>query len=149
VASVKKRERDVKTTYVARWRDPAGRQRKRSFGRKVDADRFLITVEHGMLTGSYGDPAAGRVTFREYAEQWRAAQVHRPTTVAHVETMLRRHAYPVLGDRPMSSIRPSEVQAWVKRLSTGEDRPALAPATVGVVHGLVAAVFTSAVRDGS
>ncbi len=147
MASVKRRERDGKTTYVARWRDPVGRQRKRSFGRKVDADRFLTTVEHGMLTGSYVDPAAGKVTFGEYAEQWRAAQVHRPSTVAHVETMLRRHAYPVLGDRPMSAIRPSEVQAWVKRLSTGEGGPSLAPATVGVVHGLVAAVFKSAVRD--
>lgn len=148
MASVEKRIRDGSTTWLARWRDPDGRQRKRSFPRKVDADRFLTTVEHGILTGSYVDPAAGKVTFRAYAEQWRAAQVHRPTTMAHVETMLRRHAYPVLGDRPLAAIRPSEVQAWVKRLTTDCDgRPALTPATVGVVHGLVAAVFKSAVRD--
>jgi hypothetical protein len=51
------------------------------------------------------------VTFAEYAEQWRAGQVHRPTTAAYVETMLRRHAYPDLGGRALSSIRPSEVQA--------------------------------------
>ena len=25
-----------------------------------------------MVTGQYVDPAAGRVTFREYAERWRA-----------------------------------------------------------------------------
>ncbi len=142
VASVEKRVRDGSTTWLARWRDPDGRQRKRSFPRKVDADRFLTSVEHGMLTGTYVDPAAGKVTFQEYAEQWRAGQVHRPTTTAHVETMLRRHAYPVLGARPLASIRPSEVQAWVKRLSL-----TLAPATVGVVHGLVAAVFKAAVRD--
>jgi hypothetical protein len=37
--------------------------------------------------------------------------VHRPSTRAHVETQLRRHAYPVLGDRPLSSVRPSDVQA--------------------------------------
>ncbi len=142
MASVEKRLRDGSTTWLARWRDPDGRQRKRSFPRKVDADRFLTSVEHGMLTGTYVDPAAGKVTFQDYAEQWRAGQVHRPTTTAHVETMLRRHAYPTLGTRPLASIRPSEVQAWVKRLSL-----TLAPATVGVVHGLVAAVFKAAVRD--
>jgi len=148
VASVEKRVRDGSTSWLARWRDPDGKQRKRTFPRKVDADRFLTTVEHGMLTGSYVDPAAGKVTFKEYAEQWRAGQVHRPTTTAHVETMLRRHAYPVLGDRPLAGIRPSEVQAWVKRLTTDSaDRRRLAPATVGVVHGIVAAIFKAAVRD--
>ncbi len=101
-----------------------------------------------MVTGQYVDPKAGRVALRDYAELWRAAQVHRPTSAAHFETMLRRHTYPTLGDRPLSSILPSEIQAWVKRLSTGDgDRPALAPATVSVVHGIVSSVFKAAVRD--
>ena len=161
MASVAKRTRDGAITWLARWRDPDGKQRKRSFPRKTDAERFLTTVQHGMLTGAYIDPAAGKTTFESYAELWRAGQVHRPTTTAHVETMLRRHAYPVLGDRPLASIRPSEIQAWVKRLSVGSTDPKctakvhsscacrkpLAAATVGVAHGLVAAVFKSAVRD--
>ena len=142
MSSVEKRLRDGQTTWLARWRDPDGKQRKRTFPRKIDADRYLTTVEHGMLTNSYIDPAAGKVTFRDYAERWRAGQVHRPSTVAHVETMLRRHAYPTLGARPLAGIRPSEVQSWVRRLSDD-----LQPATVAVVHGLVAAVFKSAVRD--
>ncbi len=148
MASVEKRVRDGQVTWLARWRDPEGSQRKRTFRKKGDADRFLSTVEADMLRGTYVDLSAGKITFEAYAETWRLAQVHRPSTVAHVETMLRRHAYPVLGARPLSSIRPSEVQAWVKRLSTEDgDRKALAPATVGVVHGLVAAVFKAAVRD--
>jgi hypothetical protein len=90
------------------------------------------------------------VTFLEYAEGWRVVQLHRPTSQAHVETMLRRHAYPYVSDKPMSSILPSEIQAWVKRLSTGEPeakRRPLAPKTVGVVHNVVSAVFKAAVRD--
>jgi hypothetical protein len=75
------------------------------------------------------DPNAGRQTVRDYAEQWRLRQVHRPTTAAHVETMLRVHVYPVLGDRPLASVLPSDVQSLVKRLSGN-----LAPSTVGVVH---------------
>jgi hypothetical protein len=79
-------------------------------------------VTTSVVTGQYVDPKAGRVTFREYAELWRLAQVHRPTSQVHVETMLRRHAYPFFGEDPISAILPSEIQAWVKRLSTGGRR---------------------------
>ena len=101
-----------------------------------------------VVTGQYVDPKAGRIAFKAYAEQWRAAQVHRPSSAAHVETMLRRHTYPTLGERQLFSILPSEVQAWVERLSAGAgDRSPLAPSTVGVVHGIVSSIFKAAVRD--
>ncbi|HEX2698851.1 MAG TPA: hypothetical protein VHM89_01435 [Acidimicrobiales bacterium] len=67
-------------------------------------------------------------------------QVHRPTTAARVETKFRRHVYPTLGDRPLGSVRPSEVQFWVK-----ERAEVLPPATVQVVYRYVAAVFAAAV----
>lgn len=134
--------------WRARYRDDRGREHSRHFTRKVDARRWLDEVTAAVVTGQYVDPKAGRISFRDYAEQWRATQVHRPSSAAHVETMLRRHAYPTLGDRPLSSILPSEVQAWVKGVSAGSgDQKPLAPATVGVVHGLVSAVFKAAVRD--
>jgi integrase len=56
--------------------------------------------------------------------------------------MLRRHVYPALGERQLAAVRPSEVQVLIKKLS-GE----LAPATVGVVHRILAGVFKAAVRD--
>jgi integrase len=107
-------------------------------------------VTASVVTGQYVDPKAGRVTFKDYAEQWRASQVHRPSSQAHVETMLRRHVYPTFGARPLSSILPSEVQAWVKRLGVEDQaakRKALAPATIGVVHSIVSSVMKSAVKD--
>jgi integrase len=134
--------------YRARYRDTSGREHARHFARKVDAQRWLDEVTAAVVTGQYVDPRAGRVTFREYAEQWRTAQVHRPSSQAHIETMLRRHAYPALGERPLSSILPSEVQAWGKGLASGDGgHRALAPATVGVVHSIVSSVFKAAVRD--
>ena len=134
--------------WRARYRDDAGRQHSKHFARKVDAQRWLDEVTASVVTGQYVDPKAGRIAFKAYAEQWRAAQVHRPSSAAHVETMLRRHAYPTLGERQLSSILPSEVQAWVKRLSAGAgDRGPLAPLTVGVVHGIVSSIFKAAVRD--
>ncbi|MCG8152580.1 tyrosine-type recombinase/integrase [Pimelobacter simplex] len=128
--------------WRARYRDQTGKQIARHFGRKMDAQRWLDEVTTSVVTGQYVDPKAGQVTFRAYAETWRKAQVHRPSSAAHVETMLRRHAYPALGDRAMASILPSEIQAWVKRMSEG-----LAPSTVGVIHGIVSSVFKAAVRD--
>jgi integrase len=128
--------------WRARYRDPAGKEHARHFVRKVDGQRWLDEVTAAVVTGAYVHPKAGQVTFRDYAEQWRASQVHRPTTRAHVETMLRRHAYPTFGSKPLSSILPSDVQAWVRKLE-----PVLAPATIGVAHSLVSSVMKAAVRD--
>lgn len=144
MASIEKRLRDGNTTWLARWRDLDGKQRKRSFPRKLDAQRFLATVEADLVRGTYVDPN-DKTIFRDYAEAWRAAQVHRPTTRAHVETNLRRNVYPYFGDRRMASIRPSEVQAWVSKLSTAPN--ALSASTVQVVHGIVASIFKAAIRD--
>jgi hypothetical protein len=113
VGSVQKRTQAGTTSWLARWRDPTGRQRKRSFPRRIDAERFLSTVSADLVLGNYVDPSDPTLfrdyaeQWRDYAEQWRAAQVHRPTTRAHVETNLRRHAYPTFGDRRLSPIRPA------------------------------------------
>lgn len=128
--------------WRARYRSPDGRQHARHFDRKIDGERWLTTVEHSKLTGDYVDPTAGKATFRSYAEAWRSVQVHRPTTAAQVETNLRRHVYPTLGDRPIAAVRTSEVQALVKALSA-----TLAPGTVELIYRYVAAVFGAAVRD--
>jgi integrase len=129
-------------TYRPRFRDAAGKEHARHFKRKVDAQRWLDEMTAAMVSGQYVDPAAGRVTVRQYAEQWRASQVHRATTAAHVETMLRRHVYPDLGPKRLSSVLSSDIQALVKRLSLD-----LAPSTVGVVHRILAGIFKAAVRD--
>ena len=81
-----------------------------------------------MARGVYIDPAGDRVLFRDYAESWRAAQVHRRSTATQAETYLRLHAYPTLGRRPIGAFLRSKIQAWVKSLSG-----ALAPGSVEVV----------------
>lgn len=128
--------------WRVRWREDDGRQRNKMFARKADAERHLAEVVSSMARGTYLDPGAGRVCFRDYAETWRTAQAHRPTTAAQAETHLRRHAYPVLGDRPLGAVRRTEVQALVTRLAE-----TLAPSTVRTVHSYVAAVFKAAVAD--
>lgn len=141
MATIKRRS-DRGNRWEVRYRDPEGKQRARLFDRKVEAERFAATTTVAVLEGTYVAPSAGRVTVREYGERWRAMQVHRATTAAQLETNLRRHVYPTLGDRYLSGVRPSEVQAWVKgRVAV------LAPATVEVVYRYLAAIFAAAVED--
>lgn len=128
--------------YTVRWRDEQGRQRKRTVLRKIDADRLRSEVEHQLHTGAYVDPAAGRVRFRDYAEAWRQAQVHRPNTAGRVASQLNRHVYPKLGGRPLAAVRPSDVQALAAQLSLN-----LAPGSVRSVMSTVGAIFAAAVRD--
>jgi transposase-like protein len=48
--------------WRARYRDAAGKEHSKHFGRKVDAQRWLDEVTTAVVTGRYVDPGAGRVT---------------------------------------------------------------------------------------
>src|SRR4051794_39572758 len=104
--------------YRLRWREvPRGPQTTEHFDRKADADNRRVEVEHKIRSGQYVDPKLGRESLRDHAERWRSMQIHRPTTAATVDVTFRVHVYPTFGDRPIVSIRPSEIQAWVANLS--------------------------------
>jgi integrase len=68
--------------------------------------------------------------------------VHRGTTADQVASNLRNHILPTFKGRALASVRPSEVQGWVRDRSD-----VLAPATVEVVYRYLAAIFAAAVRD--
>lgn len=139
MASVERRK-DGRPGYVVRWRDEAGRQRKKSFAKKALADRFRAEIEHSLNIGSYIDPAGGKITFQTYAERWRTIQRHRANTAANTKSRLEKHAYPTLGGRPIGALRHSELQAWVLGLP-------LAASSVRPVWGTVRAILGAAVRD--
>ncbi|SDO01789.1 site-specific integrase [Geodermatophilus sp. DSM 45219] len=141
MASVEKRVTDGRTTYQARWRDERGRQRKKSFAKKADADRHAATVEADKARGTYIEPS--KVTVAEYAREWAAARPHRPTTARRTEMMIRLHIEGTrLGRRRLADVRSSEVQAWATDRST-----VLAPTTVRQALGLLRSVYAAAVLD--
>lgn len=141
MASVEKRK-DDRTGYVVRWRDEQGKQRKKSFAKKSEADRYKTEVEHSLNNGTYVDPARGKQTFYEYAERWRSIQTHEPNSADNAKSQLRVHVYPVIGSRPIGAILPSEIQALVRGL-----QPRLAPSSIRTVMNTVKAVFNAAVAD--
>ena len=128
--------------WHARWRETNGREKAVVFDRKADAERWLDNVRGDFVPGTYVDPGAGRELFHEVAERWLSIQVHRPTTAAQVRSNFDNHVLPAFGDRPIGTIRPSEVQAWVRDLTSR-----LAPGTVEVIYRYLAAVFRAAVED--
>lgn len=142
MASIARRA-DRGDRWQARYRDESGKEHARLFTRKVDAQRWLDTVTASVIAGRYVDPSAGKLAFGTYAEQWRVAQVqHSPGTAELVESHLRKHIAPTFGSRALSSIRRSDVQAWVTERST-----ALAPSTIRLVYSYLATIFRSAVED--
>ena len=76
MASIEKRTRNGQLRWYARCRDPAGAQLVKVFDRRVDADRFLTTVEAAKLTGSYVDAKRASIRFRAFAEEHWAAYSH-------------------------------------------------------------------------
>jgi hypothetical protein len=129
MASIERRERKGRNgetirSYRVRWWGPNGKQRSKSFKKKVDADRFAATVSADIVRGSYVDPDAGKIMFETYAEGWLRAQTFEEGTYVAVELRLRLHAYPLLGRRYINDIQPSTIQGWLRALSD------LAPPTV-------------------
>ena len=128
--------------YTVNYRDPEGRQRRKTFTKKSDADGFCATVEADKLRGTFID-CSDRTTVSEYARQWAAARSHRSTTARRVTSLIDTHiAGTRLGGRRLASVLPSEVQAWAT------DRgKVLAPSTLRNLVSLLRSIYASAVLD--
>jgi integrase len=141
MGSVRRDPRNAKQ-WQARYRDPGGRQRTKTFPTKADARAFLGLVDHEVRNDTWIDPASGRLTLDEYAEKWWASVVNlRPSTRARDEATWRNHIQPVFGHRPLSSIEHEEIRSWVAQL-TASGR---APATVVKAHQVLAKMLRGAV----
>jgi hypothetical protein len=144
MASIEKGERDGKLIWRAHYRAPDGRQRNRSFPRKIDAERFLTTVENSKLVGSYIDPALSRLTVGDWADRWLDGQAHlKPSTHERYASLLREHVLPRWGRTNLADVSHADVQAWVSQL--GRDR---SPSTARKAHRVLSLMLSLATRDG-
>lgn len=140
MASIKRRDNGQ---WRARYRDETGREHARHFERKMDAQRWLDQVTAAVVRGDYVDPRAGKVTLRSYAKVWEDVQVSSEGTKRIVDNALRLHLLPELGDCPLSAVRPTAVQAFVKKLES----KGLQASTIVGIYTVAAAVFAAAVND--
>lgn len=89
--------------WRARYRAPDGRERSKTFDRKVDAQAWLAEVEASKSRGAYIDPGQSRQTFRAFADEWAEAQDWKPTTRESWGYVLGR-LDPLIGGMPLASI---------------------------------------------
>jgi hypothetical protein len=106
-----------------RYRDPSGRERSKSFTRKVDAERFLVSIEDTKLRGAYVDPAAGRVPFAEWAERWfNTTAALRHTTRRDYRKLLDQQVLPAFAGDSLAGIDALAVREWVAEMEALADR---------------------------
>jgi integrase len=130
--------------YQARWLDPEGREKSKTFHKKSEAEKHLVFVQNAILTGAYVDANAGKITVGQMAEEWLRAKVNlKESTLTVYRHALDGHVRPRWGDVPLSRVAHSAVQAWVASLSAS----GLAGATVRKIHLVLSGVLDLAVRD--
>ena len=150
MAHIEKRSystKDGKQTihWRARYRDPLGNERVRTFPRRVDAERFLVGIEHAKLKGEWTEPRLGKIRFDTYAAEWLATKADvGPQTMTNVQGRLRKHIVPTFGSMSMAAVRPADVRKFVAKLVES----GLAPSTVKSIYLTASQVFAQAVTDG-
>lgn len=130
--------------YRVRYIGPDGKERGKSFPdrAKREAEAFLVTVESDKLRGSYIDPAAGRMTFGEYAEEWLRSRTFDESTRETTEIRVRTHLIPYFGSRALASIKPGHIRDWDRSLVG-----VIAASTRSVVFAHLRAILGAAVDD--
>lgn len=127
--------------WRARWRDPDGKSRSQVFDRKVDAERHLVAMEHGKLSGAYVDPGAGKVTVGAYWSTWADRQHWRQSSRNVADSYYRNHVGPGLGGRPLNTLRRGDIEAWGRGLP-------VADRTARQIVQYVSTMLDAAVADG-
>jgi integrase len=133
-------------TWRAEYRDSAGHRHSLTRGTRREAQTAAAEAERDVRRGRHVGPRAGRLPLGHYERGWRADRVVEATTAATDAGRLERHVLPHWRDVPLDAVTPSSVQAWIKRLGSGE-KP-LSAATVRSCHQLLVSILEAARRDG-
>jgi len=130
--------------WRARWRDPSGRQKAKTFTHKNLADKYLQGVGMAMQASTYVDPGAGNMSVEVFAAKWISTQGHlKPSTLATYESILGKHVLPRWGSTPLARVAHEDVAAWVSDLIASD----LSAATVRYVYRVFSLLLDLAVRS--
>jgi integrase len=137
--------------WLARWREPDKRERKKSFAKKTEAEAHIALVEADKLRGTYIDIRAGEILFSAYAKQWMENLDLDRLTLQNIEDRLRRYVepFPLWRSQMKAVAKPAPVQNWLRSLSkvtTSKGEP-LAKSTQSVVFSHVSAMLTDAAEN--
>lgn len=141
MASIQKRDNG---RWRARYRDAAGKEHARHFGRKVDGQRWLDEVTASVVTGTYVDPKTARTTVEDWCATWLEGYATRRTSTVRQARVHVAQIVAEFGATPLSAVRPSQVKAWCARLKTEGS----AASYVYALHSRLSQIMSDAVHDG-
>ena len=114
MGNIQKRDNGM---WRARYRDPSGRERARHFKRKIDAERWLVSVEGAKHRGEWIDPAMSRITVGDWSTRWLQGQSQlKPQTRERYRNIIRVQILPEWERIRLSAISHADVVAWVAKL---------------------------------
>jgi integrase len=147
MADVQKRlTKSGEIRWDVRYRDRARAQRKRSFERKADAQRFARSVETDLLRGDWIDPRRGKEPFEAWAAKWLdTLGCRKPKTRESYESIIRRHLLPRFAPVPIAEIDYPLVLGFVGELQ-GDG---LGAGTIRNVRDVLRLVLGLAVKSGA
>ena len=133
-------------TWRARIHAPDGsRVSIGSYRTKTAAVQALAVALGDQTKGSWINPAAGRLTFAMYADDWLAHRGGlRPRTVELYESQLRVHLMPAFGSFELGEITPAHVRHWYAT-ATKTGKPG--PVTLAKLYRLLRSILNTAVED--
>jgi integrase len=113
--------------YRARYRDPLGRQRSRTFSRRADAERFLREQQIEIERGAWLDPRDADMALAVWAEEFLAlARRLSPTTQDTYRRDLERYVLPRFGEYRLGRLPADEIENWLN----DEAADGIAPSSV-------------------
>jgi len=131
-------------TWEASWFDTSGRRHTANYDTRTEAETARAERLRERRLGGSADLTGGRVTLAAWHERWSAGRSVRPGTASRDDAIWRVHIEPALGERPLASLRRSDIAGWVAGLSAA----GLAPATVTRCLAVLRACLAAAVDDG-
>ncbi len=131
------------TKWKARYIDPAGRDRRRTFERKIDAEKFLERIGMEMQTSEWIDPRTTKSRFDDWVEIWWKTTVKlAPSTRRGYEKMPRLYVRPKFDGRRINSIEWLEVELFATSLLEQE----LSAKTVRETLSVLSLIMKTAMR---
>jgi hypothetical protein len=125
--------------WRARYVDDQGREHAQGFGRRSDAQQWLNEVTTAQMTGTYVDPALGKVTLRSFYRDWSARQVWVAGSRANVNATVGSAPF---ADVALADLRVSHIESWVAAMTAD-----LAPSTIRTRFANIRAVIRAAIAD--
>ena len=129
--------------WQVRYIDPTGRERSRTFPRKVDAEKYLIHVEAQKQRSEWINPELSSTLFEDWAEGWLANRTHlKPKTFSGYESLLRVHILPQFGASRLDRIDSLSIEEWIAELKAS----GLSASRIRQAHNVLSQILKTAVR---